>query len=217
MKKAIQLMLFAVIVLTATSLAKCATLALQLDSCTSYAYRGMKVEKQFVLQPSSVMMAGPMVLGMWVNYGNDFGYDELDVFGSYTKTFGKLTTTVGGQLYNVKDINDFADVTLNLNLYNVNIFGAYNFLDFQGFYGEGNWSKTYPLYKKLSVTSTAGVGFNSKYHTANTSFSHVYGQLALAYQACKSAKMVLTGYQQIKLDEQFESFPVGKLSFVREF
>lgn len=199
----------------------CATVTARVDSSTSYMYRGVQVENNAVLQPSLAVAQGPLVASVWVNYNLKVNeYDEIDLFASVSKKVGKLNATVGSQAYFIFDVFNTYDISLTLNhdsLKYVNVVGVYDFGQWDGFYSEVNVAPTFPLSKVLTLSTTAGMGYNKNYMRLGAGASHAFAQASMSYQWTKHTKWVILGYHQEHLSNDFSSVTMGQISFVRDF
>jgi hypothetical protein len=194
-------------------------LSARVDTSTKYMYRGIQIENNAVLQPSLSVLAGPVVVGGFANYNLDLNqYDEVDAFGSLSFGLGRFAATVGAQGYFLDGIDDMADVNMSLIHTDVKGFtltGAYNFLNWKGLYAELNYGYLVPMHS-FSLAPTMGVGYNKDYMRVGSGLSHVYLSIPLTYQWGKKARLILTGFHQEHLSDDFKSVTMGQFSFVRD-
>jgi hypothetical protein len=146
-----------------------------LDFMSNYVWRGIKLSKDFVIQPALTISYAGFSMNMWSNldtnyYGNSmdgkkFKHTETDITLNYTHSFDKLSLTGGFIYYGLEGAPDTQELYLSASydvLLKPTLSLYYDIKEGKGGFLTASVGHSFELSKDIALNLGALVGYNLK-------------------------------------------------------
>ncbi|HIJ60124.1 MAG TPA: hypothetical protein HPP56_05860 [Nitrospirae bacterium] len=145
------------------------------DFMSNYVWRGIKLSKDFVIQPSVTVSYSGFSMNMWSNLdtnyylreitGRKFKSTETDITLNYTHSFDKLSLTGGFIYYALESASDTQELYISASydvLLKPTLTFYYDIKEGKGGYLTASIGHSFDLAKDVPLNLGAAVGYNMK-------------------------------------------------------